>query len=105
MSRTGLRLGEALALRSEDLDLEAREPRVERALTSAGDIDTPKSSHGRTVDLSASACAVLRHLRARAGEAALKAGAQPVAWVLSVMRTNPSGRGSKRSCAIGGRST
>ncbi len=51
LAGTGLRLGEALALQWEDLDGLARELRVTRAW-SRGEIGTPKSGHGRTVDLS-----------------------------------------------------
>jgi site-specific recombinase XerD len=51
LARTGMRLGEALALQWEDVDFPGREIRVARAL-SAGRIETPKSDHGRTVDMS-----------------------------------------------------
>jgi len=51
MARTGLRLGEALALQWEDVDTAAREIRVARAF-SGGELGTPKSGHGRTVDMS-----------------------------------------------------
>jgi integrase len=80
LSRTGLRLGEALALRWADLDLVARELRVERALSTTRDIDTPKSGHGRTVDLGRSTCEMLRRLHAAAAEEALARGARPE-WV------------------------
>jgi len=62
-SRTGLRIGEALALKWDDLELERRELRVETAVSTTGELGTPKSGHGRTVDLSRSACSVLRALR------------------------------------------
>ncbi len=51
MARTGVRLGEALALKWEDVDFGDREIRVARAL-SAGRFDSPKSGHGRSVDMS-----------------------------------------------------
>lgn len=51
-ARTGMRLGEALALQWPDLDFQARTLRVARAL-SAGRVETPKSGRGRTVDMSA----------------------------------------------------
>ncbi len=57
--------GEALALKWDDLDLERRELRVERAASTTGDLGTPKSGHGRTLNLSRSACDVLRALRRR----------------------------------------
>lgn len=47
---TGLRLGEALALRWDAVDLEARAIRV-RLSYSAGETSTPKSDKGRTVPL------------------------------------------------------
>jgi integrase len=74
LSRTGLRLGEAVALAWDDIDLERRELRVERAVGTDGRIDTPKSGHGRTVDLSRAACEMLRSLRARAAEEGLAQG-------------------------------
>jgi len=51
LAGTGMRLGEALALQPEDVDVRGREIRVARAL-SAGVLETPKSGHGRTVDIS-----------------------------------------------------
>ena len=54
MSRTGLRIGEALALQWGDLDLVAREIRIERAASNTGVISTPKSGHGRTIDMATS---------------------------------------------------
>ena len=73
MSRTGLRLGEALALQWGDLDLKRRELRVERTVSGTGrDIGTPKSGHGRTVDLSKTLCATLRSHKAQASAAALQ---------------------------------
>ena len=53
LAGTGMRLGEALALQPEDVDVRGREIRVARAL-SAGVLETPKSGHGRTVDISKS---------------------------------------------------
>lgn len=55
LARTGMRLGEALALQWEDLDFTAREIRVARALT-------PKSGHGRTVGMSRQLARVLHRL-------------------------------------------
>ncbi len=51
LAGTGTRMGEALALQWEDVDVLRREIRVARAL-SQGQVETPKSGHGRTVDLS-----------------------------------------------------
>lgn len=62
LARTGLRLGEALALQWDDLALAHRELRVERAFGHGGRLDTPKSGHGRTVDMSDQLCDELRRL-------------------------------------------
>jgi integrase len=72
MSRTSLRIGEALVLQWADLDFEAREIRVERAVSNRGVIDTPKSGHGRTVDMSAAVRDLLQRHRAKLAEAWLK---------------------------------
>ncbi len=72
MSRTGLRIGEAIALQWGDLDLEAKEIRVERAISNTGVIDTPKSGHGRTVDMALAVRDVVRNHHARLAEAWLK---------------------------------
>ena len=58
LAGTGMRLGEVIALQPEDLDMRGQEIRVARAL-SAGALDTPKSGHGRTVDISKSLVEVL----------------------------------------------
>ena len=62
LAGTGMRLGEALALQWGDVDVFAREIRVVRAL-SAGQLDTPKSGHGRTVDMSQSLSTMLAGLQ------------------------------------------
>ena len=51
LAGTGMRLGEGLGLQWDDIDVRQREIRVARAF-SAGSISTPKSGHGRTVDIS-----------------------------------------------------
>ena len=61
LAGTGMRLGEALALQWDDLDLVAREIRVARSL-SRGRVDTPKAGHGRTVDISQKLAEMFRHL-------------------------------------------
>jgi integrase len=54
LAGTGMRLGEALALQPEDLDATAKMLRISRAFSEDGILDTPKSGHGRTVDMSQS---------------------------------------------------
>ena len=56
-----MRLGEALALRWEDVDFEQRVLRVARNL-SKGELGTPKSGHGRDVDMSKQLATTLRQL-------------------------------------------
>ncbi len=62
LARTGLRLGEAFALQWTQVDLEAREIHVTRAL-SAGRIETPKSGRARTVDVSQALAGLLHQVR------------------------------------------
>ena len=51
LARTGMRLGEALAVQWDDADFKQRKVRVARAF-SRGRVEKPKSGHGRTVDMS-----------------------------------------------------
>ncbi|MGZ9190039.1 MAG: tyrosine-type recombinase/integrase, partial [Nitrospira sp.] len=80
LAGTGMRLGEALAQKWGDIDVLAREIRVARAL-SAGEIDTPKSGHGRTVDLSQSLAAWLGSLKAERDKDVLLRGVSRSMWV------------------------
>jgi len=82
MGRSGLRVGEALAVQWDDLDLRGAELRVARAVSDNGQqIDTPKSGHGRTVDLSGQVVDVLRRLDAERKAEALRRGWREVpAW-------------------------
>lgn len=73
LARTGLRAGEALALQWQDVDLAARELRVSRNL-SRGEIGTPKSGHGRTVDMSRQLTAELGKLLLKRKEQTLEKG-------------------------------
>ena len=91
LAGTGMRLGEALALQWDDLELEAREIRVQRAL-SRGRIDTPKAGHGRTVDLSQTLARMLRLLeQLRGGQMA--AGRWPTRppWVFCTRARDADG--------------
>ncbi len=73
MSRTGLRVGEALAVQWQDIDWTGRALRVERGF-SAGRLETPKSGHGRDVDLSAQTVDVLRRLKVKRAAETLRRG-------------------------------
>ena len=71
--RTGLREGEAVALRPEDLDLNHRYMLIQRNFTAGRMSDTPKSRKRRTVDLSQDLITVLREtLVVREAEAMLQ---------------------------------
>ena len=61
LARTGMRPGEALALKWEDIDLGERELLVERAL-SAGLVGTTKTGHVRRIDISQELAAELSRL-------------------------------------------
>jgi integrase len=81
MARTGIRLGEAIALKWADVDFQAREIRVVRAL-SAGRLDTPKSGHGRGVDMSDQLSHTLLRLQVARKTEALKRGwSEMPAWL------------------------
>jgi integrase len=58
-----MRPGEALGLWWEDLTFAEREIRVARSLVENGKVDTPKSGHGRTVDMSKELARVLVRLQ------------------------------------------
>ena len=81
LARMGLRIGEALALQWGDVDFGGREIRVSRAL-SAGRIETPKSGHGRTVDMSEQLSRVLLRLQVERKTEVLRRGwAEIPSWV------------------------
>lgn len=81
LARTGMRLGEALALQWQDVDFGGREIRVCRNI-SARRIDTPKSGHGRTVDMSHQLASVLRRLHVeRKAETLRRGGPEVPPWV------------------------
>jgi len=83
MLYTGLRLGEALGLQWEDLDMDAQTAAVVRQVTQSGEVVEPKTASGsRTVDLPGALVDVLRHHRASQLERALRAGREPGPWVL-----------------------
>jgi integrase len=66
LAGTGMRLGEALALQPADADYSGKTIRILRAFSEDGSLETPKSGHGRTVDLSDDLVAALRaHDRTR----------------------------------------
>jgi integrase len=59
LSATGMRLGEALGLQYEDIDFSVRAIRISRAFSEDGTLETPKSGHGRSVEISESLAKML----------------------------------------------
>ena len=73
LARTGMRLGEALALQWDDLDFNGRLIDIRRSLV-GGRIETPKSGKSRKVDMSLQLAAVLKDLLHRRKQETLKRG-------------------------------
>ncbi len=81
--RTGMREGEAVALRPDDLDLQGRSVWVQRNFTAGQLSNTPKSRQRRTVDLSLDLVTVLKdYLVVREAEAMLK-GQSSEGWLFA----------------------
>jgi len=81
--RTGMREGEVVPLRPEDVDLQARCVCGQRGFTAGQLSNTPKSRQRRTVDLSRDLVAVLKdYLVVRETEAMLK-GQSTEGWLLT----------------------
>ena len=89
LAGTGMRLGEALALQWEDVNLEAREIRVARSV-SRGRVDTPKAGHGRLVDISQRLAEMLRQLeQQRAAQALAQGWPEVPSWIFSTRACTP----------------
>jgi integrase len=78
--RTGMRLGELLALQWGDVDLQGRYADVRRNLV-CGRLTTPKNRQRRRVDLSRHLTDTLRSLRTKRKAASLKSGEPMAPWV------------------------
>lgn len=87
LARTGMRLGEACALRWADVDLDAGMA-VVRAAFWRGRLQAPKSGTGRRVDLSRQLVATLRERAASQAAEARSEGRPPSTWVFA----SPAGR-------------
>jgi len=84
--RTGMREGEAVALRPEDVDLQERYVCVQRNFTAGQLSDTPKSRQRRTVDLSSDLVTVLKdYLVVREAEAML-GGQSSEGWLFTTLQ-------------------
>ena len=81
LARTGMRMGEALALQWTDLDFGNHQIRVVRAF-SVGHIESPKSGRSRAVDLSAQLAHTLLRLQVERRAETLRQGwAETPPWV------------------------
>jgi integrase len=102
LARTGLRLGEAVALKWGDIDFNGRFIMVARNFT-GGRLTTPKSGKGRRVDMSAGLSEVLGRELLGAREKALAAGrAELRDWVFVDPRGSRLDGGNFRSRVWGG---
>src|SRR5262245_27382239 len=90
LARTGMRLGGALALQWDDVDFRAHEIRVARGLSADRRIETPKSGHGRTVDMSKQLAAVLLRFHVERKTETLKRGwSQMPSWIFCTGAATP----------------
>src|SRR5262249_3834356 len=80
LARTGMRLGEGLALQWENVDLAKRTIHVRHGL-SLGRLETPKSGISRTVDVSRQLGDVLAKLETAHKAEKLRLGGKATAWV------------------------
>lgn len=80
--RTGMRLGELLALQWGDVDFSGRFIEVRRNIVS-GRVTSTKNTHRRRVDMSLKLTDALRDLRRERKAASLKAGKPVPAWVFT----------------------
>jgi len=82
LSRTGVRLGEALALQWDDFDFARRKVRVVRGI-SCGRVETPKSGRARTIDMSLALRDLLQRHDAGTQAGWLKRGLPRPEWVFA----------------------
>ena len=84
LAGTGMRLGEGLALQPGDLDCSSKTIRIARAFSEDGTLDSPKSGHGRTVEMSQSLADTLTaHELLRKQEALTYGWPVPPSWFVS----------------------
>jgi len=89
LARTGLRLGEALALQWGDIEFEGRFIDIRRSLV-AGRIETPKNGKTRKVDMSLQLTTALKdHLLERKAETLKKGWREMAEWVFCDSNGNP----------------
>jgi integrase len=85
LARTGMRLGEALALRWEDVDWAARTVLVRRS-TRHGITSVPKNGKARRVDMSPQLCGALQGWQSLLEAEAVVAGQAGPEWVFPAFR-------------------
>jgi integrase len=89
LARTGMRIGEGLALQWDDIDFASREIRVSRGF-SRGRLETPKNGIARTVDMSQQLSRALMRLHIYRKEETLKRGWSSVpAWIFCTQLGTP----------------
>jgi len=90
LARTGMRIGEALALQWGDVDFNSRFITVQRSITNKGKIETPKNDKSRRVDMSKQLTQALVDLmHQRKLETVKKGWGQVPEWVFINARGNP----------------
>jgi integrase len=101
LARTGVRPGEAMALKWEDLNLSERVISVERAV-SAGQIGTTKTGHARRVDMSQELAGALSRLYVEREKETLRRGWPEIPqWCSSTARVGRSMRAGSASALAG----
>jgi integrase len=89
LARTGMRVGEAVALQRGDIDFNGRFADVRRAIND-GKVSTPKSGKSRLVDLSAQLTKALKaHLTSQKAETLKKGWKEVPEWVFTNEAGNP----------------
>lgn len=88
LARTGMRLGEAMALEWRDIDFANRVILVRRSRR-RGRVSEPKNGKARRVDMSVQLARVLRSLKTLVEAEAVVNATAPRAWVFSALKGNP----------------
>lgn len=90
LARTGMRIGEGLALQWGDVDFNSRFITVQRSITNRGKIETPKNDKSRRVDMSKQLAQTLLDLKhQRKLETVKKGWGQMPEWIFINKDGNP----------------
>ena len=96
-----MRLGEGLALQPEGLDCSTKPIRIARAFSEDGELDTPKSGHGRTVEMSGSLADTLVAHEITRREEKLKYGwAELPSWLFVTKTGTPADPANMRRAML-----